>query len=150
VIVDTDQKLPAELGFTNAGGRPVSVADLRRGSRAVVLFFMRAASCGICVRHARNLGALGLAGRGVAAVVVVPGAVAEATRVRRAVGDGVEVVSSSDAQAHHAIGLARTLLIQHSGTVLVDADGYVRYRLGATLPLGSFDGPALLAAVDRL
>jgi peroxiredoxin len=150
MIVEMDQKLPVQLGLTDATGSPVSVADLRGEGRAVVLFLMRAATCAICVRHVRTLAGLGLAERGVAGVVVVPGTAADAARVRRTAGSGLTVVSSSGAQAHAAVGLTRTLLLQHSGTLLVDTAGTVRYRLGATLPTGSFDGPALQAAIDRL
>jgi peroxiredoxin len=150
VTVGTDQKLPTDLEFTDAGGASVNVADLRGGDRAAVLFFMRAATCAICVRHVRNLAGLGLDARGVAVVVVVPGTMADAARVRRAAGSGIHVVSSAGAEAHQAIGLTRTLLLQHSGTLLVDAGNTIRYRLDATLPTGSYDGPALLAAIDRL
>jgi hypothetical protein len=34
--------------------------------------------------------------------------------------------------------------------VLVDAAGFVRYRRATPLPTGSFDGPALQAAIDRM
>jgi hypothetical protein len=47
-------------------------------------------------------------------------------------------------------GLQRTLVLQHSGIVLVDAAGAVRYRRAAALPTGSFDGTALQAAIDRI
>jgi hypothetical protein len=83
-------------------------------------------------------------------VVVVPGSPAHAVRVRRIVGDRVTVVSSPRADAHLAAGLHRTLVLQHSGIVLVDAAGAVRYRRAAALPTGSFDGPALQAAIDLM
>jgi len=150
VTVGTDRKLPADLEFTDAAGQPVRVADLRGDSRAAVLFFMRAANCAICVRHVRSLAGMGLGARGIAVVVVVPGTMADAARVRRVAGSGLTVVSSTGAEAHQAIGLTRTLLLQHSGTLLVDTGDTIRYRLDATLPTGSFDGPALLAAIDRL
>jgi peroxiredoxin len=150
VIAATNQKLPAQLGLHDAAGSPVSVPELRGDARAVALFFMRAAGCAICLRHARSLAGMNLAERAVAAAVVVPGTAGEANRVRRSVGSAVTVVHSSGAEAHHAIGLTRTLLLQHSGTLLVDAEGTIRYRLGATLPTSSFDGPALLAAIDQL
>ncbi|GAA3218943.1 redoxin domain-containing protein [Dactylosporangium siamense] len=144
--------MPVETGrivFTDATGAVVTTEDLRGGARGVALFFMRAASCAICVRHARALAALRLTDRDVAPVVVVPGGAAEAARVRRAAGD-VRVVSSTGAEAHHAVGLTRTMLLQHSGTLLVDAAGEVRYRLATALPMGAFDAAALTAAVDRL
>ena len=82
-------------------------------------------------------------------VVVVPGPPTHAARVRRILGDRVTVVSSDGAQAHLAAGLHRTLLPQHSGIMLIDPAGVVRYRLATALPTGSFDGPALHAAIDR-
>jgi hypothetical protein len=41
-------------------------------------------------------------------------------------------------------------VLDGGGVVLVDAAGAVRYRLVSALPTGSFDGPALRAAVERL
>ena len=135
--------------FADATGAVVTVEELRGGARGVALFFMRAANCAICVRHVRALAALRLTDRDVTPVVVVPGGAAEAARVRRVAG-AVRVVSSTGAEAHHAVGLTRTMLLQHSGTLLVDAAGEVRYRLAAALPTGGFDAAALTAAVDRL
>lgn len=148
MTVEVDRKLPVELGFVDAAGGRVSLAGLRGDGRGVALFFMRAGNCMVCVRHARALAGLGLAERGVRPVVVVPGSDAAAARVRRAVGERVTVVSSTG--AHSAAGLDRTLFLQHSGVLLVDAAGVVRYRLTAALPTGSFDGPALSAAADWL
>ena len=135
--------------FTDDAGAAVTVAGLRGGARGVVLFFMRAANCAICVRHVRALAAMRLTDRDVIPVVVVPGGAAEAARVRRVAG-AVRVVSSTAAAAHHAVGLSRTMLLQHSGTLLVDAAGEVRYRLGAARPTGGFDAAALAAAVDAM
>jgi len=127
----------------------MDVSQLRGDAKGLVLFFMRTAGCAVCVRHVRALARLDLAGRGVAAAVVVPGGEAEAARVRRIAG-GLPVVASPGAAEHRAAGLDRTLLLQHSGTVLIDARGEERYRLVAALPTGSFDAAALTAAIDRL
>jgi hypothetical protein len=83
---------------------------------------------------------------------VVPGGAAEVERVRRVAGvaPNVSVVSSDGVAAHRAAGLDRTLLLQHSATLLFDASGQERYRLAATLPTGSFDAAGLVAALDRL
>src|SRR5688572_21725979 len=108
-----------ETQFLTVAGQPVAVADLRGSARGVALFYMRAASCSVCRRHVRALAALGLRDRGVVPAVVVPGGPGQADRVRRAVGAGVTVVSSGGVDAHRAAGLSRTLLMQHSGTVLV-------------------------------
>lgn len=150
MTIDVDRAFPTTLSFVASPDRRVTLAELRGTDRAVALFFMRASNCPMCVRHAKHLAGMKLSGRGVRSVVVVPGAAKEAERVRRAVGTGVTVVSSVDAEAHRAVGLNRSMLMQHSGTLLVDAEGTVRYRLGATLPTGSFDPKALLAAIDAL
>ncbi|MEV4141140.1 redoxin family protein [Dactylosporangium sp. NPDC049742] len=127
----------------------ITVAELRDGRRGVAVYFVRAASCAVCLRHVKELAGLRLADRGVTPVVVVPGEDAQAARVRRVAGP-VRVVASPGAEAHHAAGLPRSMLLQHSGTLLVDAAGEVRYRLATTLPMGSFDAAALTAAVDAL
>ena len=59
-------------------------------------------------------------------------------------------MSSDGAHTHLAAGLHRTLLLQHSGIMPVDSAGVVRYRLATAVPTGSFDGPTLQAAIDRL
>ena len=82
-------------------------------------------------------------------VVAGPGPPAHAARVRRIPGDRVTVVSSAGARAPLAAGLHRTLLLPHSGIMLADPAGVVRCRLATALPAGSFDGPALQAAIDR-
>jgi hypothetical protein len=127
----------------------LDIAALRGDAKGLVLFFMRAGNCAVCLRHVRKLAGLDLAGRGVAAVVVVPGGPEQAARARRAAG-GLPVVSSAGAAAHRSAGLDRTLLMQHSGTLLIDARGEERYRLTATLPTGSLDTAALTEAIDRL
>ena len=111
---------------------------------------MRTGTCPPCIYHACALARLNLPSHGVQPVVVVPGSSAHAVRVRRIVGDRVTVVSSPSAEAHLAAGLDRTLLLQHSGVLLVDAAGAVRYRRETALPTGSFDGAALQAAIDRM
>ncbi|GIJ61130.1 hypothetical protein [Virgisporangium aurantiacum] len=127
----------------------IDIAGLRGDAKGLVVYFIRAANCAICVRHVKALAGLGLAARGVAVAVVVPGGAAEAERVRR-VARGVPVVSSDGVAAHRAAGLDRTLIVQHSGTLLFDATGQEVYRLAATLPTGSFDATALDRAVSRL
>jgi peroxiredoxin len=148
MTVETGQRLRADLSFIDADGRAVGLAQLRGDHQGIVLFFMRQASCLICLRHVRALAAMRPTEHGIAGVVVVPGAEAGAARVRRVAGAGLTVVSSPGAESHRAVGLSKSLLMQHSGTILLDARDTVRYRLSATLPTGSFDGPALLAAID--
>ncbi len=148
--VETDQRFPLDLTVLDGDGSRVTVTDLRGRARAVALYFMRTGTCPVCLHHARALVRQDLLDQDVQPVVVVPGPAAHSTRVRRLLGDRVTVVSSADAQAHQAAGLYRTLLLQHSGVMLVDATGAVRYRLVSALPTGSFDGPALHAAIEQL
>ena len=116
----------------------------------VAVYFMRTGTCPVCLHHARTLAGLNLPRHRVQPIIVVPGPAAHATRVRRLVGDRVTVVTSPNAQAHLAAGLPRTVILQHSGTVLIDAAGTVRYRQATAMPTGSFDGPALQAAINRI
>ena len=148
--VETDQRFPLDLTVVDGDGSRVTVADLRGQARAVALYFMRTGTCPVCLHHARALDRQDLLEQDVRPVVVVPGPSLHSARVRRLIGARVTVVSSADAQAHEAAGLHRTLLLRHSGVVLVDATGAVRYRLVSALPTGSFDGPALRAAIERL
>src|SRR4051812_4302018 len=148
--VQSEHRVPSDLSVLNAAGRRFTLADLRGHARAVALYFMRTGTCPPCIYHARALARLNLPSHGVQPVVVVPGSSAHAVRVRRIIGDQVTVVSSPSAEAHQAAGLHRTLLLQHSGVVLVDAAGAVRYRRATALPTGSLDGAALQAAIDRM
>ena len=109
------------------------MAGLRGQARAVAVSFMRTGTCPACIQHARALARLDLPTRGVQPVVV-PGSPTHAARVGRILGDRVTVVSSAGAQAHLAAGLHRTLLLQHSGIMLVGAAGVVRYRLATACP----------------
>jgi hypothetical protein len=127
----------------------VDVTALRGDAKGLVVYYMRTASCPVCVRHVKAIAGLGLAARGVAAAVVVPGGPAEVARVRRVAGP-LTVVSSDGVAAHRAAGLDRTLVMQHSGTLLFDAHDEERYRLVTAMPTGSFDATALTAAIERL
>jgi hypothetical protein len=147
--VQTEHRFPLDLSVLDAAGSRVTLADLARPGAG-----------GGRVLHAhRHLPGLhparprpGPAGPTHPRRAAGGGTrIADARRrVRRILGDRVTVVPSDGAQAHLAAGLHRTLLLQHSGTMLVDSAGVVRYRLATALPTGSFDGPTLQAAIDRL
>jgi peroxiredoxin len=148
--VQTEHRFQSDLSVLDAAGGRVTLADLRGRARAVALYFMRTGTCPPCIYHARALARLDLSSQGVQPIVVVPGSSAHAVRVRRIVGDRVTVVSTPSAEAHMAAGLHRTLFLQHSGVVLIDAAGAVRYRRATALPTGSFDGAELQTAIDRM
>ncbi|MFL6074127.1 MAG: peroxiredoxin family protein [Mycobacteriales bacterium] len=145
---ETDQHLSLDLTVLDTSGTPVTLAALLGGAKALALYFMRTPTCPMCLRHVRALARLDLPALGVRPVVVVPGTPAQAARAGRGLDDRVAVVASADAQAHRAVGLTRTLFLQHSGVLLVDAAGIVRYRLAAALPTAGFDAAALRAAID--
>ena len=144
------EMLPDSLTLVAEDGEVVTLVELRGQHRGAALYFMRASTCPVCLHHVSKLGDLGLSALGVAPIVVVPGDAADAESVRRRAGSGVTVVSSVDVDAHRAVGLSRTLLLQHSGTLLVDAEGQVRYRHTSVLPTGSLDASALLLAARDL
>jgi len=147
--LDLGLPLPA-LPVADEDGRGADLDRIRAG-RPAVLFFMRAHNCMVCLRHVRALSELQdeFGERKLVTVVVVPGSDGEASRVRRR-ADRLRVVSSGGDAAHKAAGLERHLLMQHSGTFLVDADGILRYARTGALPTASFHRAELLAAVSRL
>lgn len=138
------------LPVVDPDGLRTDLEQVRTG-RPAVLFFMRAHNCLVCLHHVRALAELRdvLAERDVAPVVIVPGEVADAVRVQRKAG-GLRVVSSHGDAAHRAVGLERRLLMQHSGTFLVDSGGLLRYARTGALPTASFDRGELVAAVAKL
>ncbi|MCP2329666.1 peroxiredoxin [Hamadaea flava] len=143
------QPIPALSLLELDGGR----TDLEqvRGGRSAVLFFMRAHNCLVCLHHVRALAELSgmLGDRGVVPVIVVPGTTADATRVHRRAG-GLRVVSSGGDAAHRAVDLEKHLLMQHSGTFLIDSEGILRYARSGALPTASFHRGELVAAVSQL
>jgi peroxiredoxin len=145
-----------DLKLTDRHGRPVALSDLLASGPAV-LYFVRTASCPACLSHARRLVAARSAGRVQPQVVLVtPGGAKEAGDVERKVAaraagklpEGVLVVADGD--AHRVAGLPKTLMFQHSGTMVVDPQRTIRYARTATLPTRSYDEGDLLAALADL
>ncbi len=153
MTTDSPTLLP-HLTLTDADGRAVPDARLLSPG-LTVLYFLRSASCPACLGHARRLAAAKDDGRlGADVVLVTPGGAAEAASVRSAVArrsssgrlpQGVSVVASGD--AHARVGLDTTLMLQHSGTLLVDDQRRVRYARTATIPTGSYREDDLLEAL---
>jgi hypothetical protein len=118
-----------------------------RGEEPAVIYFLRSATCPICLRHARTLVGLAASGElaGDRVLLIVPGGAAEAATVAGRV-PGAEAMSWASGDGHARAGLATFLTVQHSGTFAVSAGGAVRYRRTATVPSNSFSGTELLAA----
>jgi peroxiredoxin len=119
--------------------------------RAAVLFFMRAADCPICIAHARTLDRMAVAGDlGAARVIVIaPGDSSDAATAKARIGASQMPVRASG--EHHAdLGLGRFLMLQHSGTFVVDDTGQVRSAVTSPLPTASFSRPKMLEALAAL
>ena len=145
-----------DLHLTDRHAQSVALSELLASGPAV-LYFLRTASCPACLAHARRLVAAHSAGLVRPQVVLVtPGGAGEAAAVERKVAartegalpGGVLVLASGD--AHQAAGFGRTLMLQHSGTLVVDPQRTIRYALTATLPHRSYDEADLLAALESL
>jgi hypothetical protein len=147
------ERLP-ELPLTDQDGRRLRSSDLLAPG-VTVLYFLRAASCAVCIAHARSLATAHVAGRVPEPIIlVVPGGAQEAAavhtqvRVRTEIPPTVQVVGSGD--AHEMTGLLRTAMLQHSGTLVVDASRRVRYSRTAVMPTGSYREQDLVAALSAL
>lgn len=139
-----------DAAVTRPDGSATTLRQVTAGHPAVA-FFMRAASCAVCLGHAKKLVAMRAElGADIRAVVVTPGGAKEATRVSRVLGNGAVSVASAPEAAHAGVGLTKGLMLQHSGTVLADGSGVIRYERLATLPTGAFDADELRGAVARL
>jgi peroxiredoxin len=144
------------MSLSDAAGRSIGIDQVLRSDRTV-MFFLRAASCPVCVGHARKLASAHADGRIPADVLLVtPGTAAEAADVERRLRNrtadkplprGVHVLASGD--AHALVGLPKTLLLQHSGTFLVNHARQILYARTAAMPPGSYDEAELLRALAR-
>jgi peroxiredoxin len=113
-------------------------ADLQKPT---VLYFMRAANCAQCNRHAREINQLQseLEAKSMEAIIIVPENVQTADKVKARNKLTIPVLSG-EGSAHALAGLDKKFLglIQQSGTVVVDASGVVLYKRIATNPEESF------------
>lgn len=128
-------------------GRESLLATLL-GNEGAVVFFMRAASCPICLVHAAAAVRLAEAGELGAArlVVITPGDASDAAAVAKRLKSPLVTVAASGT-AHANAGLGSTLLIQHSGTFVLDAAGAVLHAQTSVLPTGNFSADAVREAL---
>lgn len=145
-LPDVGTAMP-DLTLVSPGGDRTSLRAVRDNAPAVV-YFLRASTCPICLRHARTLAQLAQAGDlGPAAVILIaPGGLDEAREVAAKVPSSA-VTAWASGTGHARAGMGTFLSVQHSGTFLIGADGTVRYRRTAALPLRSLDRAELLAAI---
>jgi peroxiredoxin len=147
--------LPA-MSLSNAAGTSVRIDQVLRAD-LTVMFFLRAANCPVCIGLARMVASARADGRiHTDVLLVTPGGAAEAAAVERKLRNrtaesrlpqGVQVLASGD--AHALIALPKTLLLQHSGTFLVNDARRILYARTAAMPPGSYDEAELLHALAR-
>ncbi|MGW0768908.1 redoxin family protein [Streptomyces sp. NPDC002676] len=137
------------IGLVGPNRSATTLEEVRAGRRTVV-YFLRAATCAVCVKRARtlaDLAASGELGTNVRVVLVAPGEASDAAKLTKRIG-GDAVSSWASGTGHEAAGLGAFLALQHGGTFLVNADGTIAYRRTAALPPNSFSRQELLSALD--
>ncbi len=147
-VPDVGTVMP-DLVLRDAAGRATTLSVTRAGKAAVVLF-LRAASCPVCLRHARTLAELAAQGNlgDRPVLLVAPGGSAEAAALAKRV-PSPRVTTWASGDAHASAGLGSFLTLQHSGTFALTAAGSVIYRRTSVMPTGSFSAKDLLAALSR-
>ena len=113
-----------------------------------IFYFMRSATCGICLGHIQRI-AKKLGGDSkVQVFVVVPGGSQEAQQVTQQVPFPV----LSGTEAHEAVGLGRRLLgaVQGSGTLLLDPAGRAAFFKHGTLQTQAYDETGLFRTLATL
>jgi peroxiredoxin len=145
-VPDVGTVMP-DLALADRGGARTTLDDVREG-RSAIVYFLRAASCPVCVRHARELASLADKGRlgDRAVVLVVPGGPDDAARLAGRV-TSPQVTCWASGEGHAAAGLGSFMALQHSGTFVLSPTGAVVYRRTSLLPTGSFSAGDLLDAL---
>jgi peroxiredoxin len=136
-----------DVALTATDGSASTLLDEVAGSPALV-FFMRSSTCPVCLAHSRAIVGMLEAGElpDHRFVLIAPGGAAEAAQVEKSVASPPAVVRASG-EGHRDVGLGRFLMLQHSGSFLLDADGRVRYSRTGTLPTQSFSADEIRAAL---
>ncbi|MET8910952.1 peroxiredoxin family protein [Micromonospora sp. NPDC004551] len=142
-----------DLDLVDATGASVRLHDYLDRMH-VLLYFMRATTCPVCVRHVRDLARHvdEYAALGARIVVVVPEGPTTARAWAARQGLPFPVVTGAHGSPHEAFGLMRTVFgaVQQSGTVLVDPAGLVRHIKAATIPTASYEHAAVLRTLTAL
>lgn len=136
-----------DIALTDAKNATVTLHQLTGGQRSLV-FFMRASSCQFCLAHVQGIARMVAAGelKDVTVVIVTPGGTKDIAAVAGKVPAGVATVVASSEASRLAVGLGVFMLMQHSGTFVLDTDGRVLAQRTATVPTGAFNRAEVLAA----
>jgi peroxiredoxin len=100
--------------------------------------------------HAVQLGLVSaqLASLDTALLVLVPGPPEQALKIAKLIRASFPVLADPDHRVFRSFGLGRKLLVmQQSGSALVDREGALVYVRRSTSPRGALDLEALMAAV---
>lgn len=131
------------LDLIDASGQPAS----DRAGKPRVYYFMRTHTCPVCHSHIKHLARL--VEQGIVDLehitIVAPGGPQEVTAVARRHPAVADAVVASET-AHEQAGLFVKAGLQQSGTFVVSADGVIVHDQVATVPLGSYNEPATIAA----
>lgn len=133
-----------DIHLVSPGGKASKLADHLAPGGAVV-FFMRAHNCPMCLAHSAAAVRMAAAGElgSAALIIIAPGDAADAAAVQKRLASPHATVFASGS-AHQNAGLGSTMLIQHSGTFVLDANGTVLSARTSTLPMGSFSRAEVL------
>jgi peroxiredoxin len=138
-----------EIALVSPTNSATTLLTVTSTTKALV-YFMRSSTCPVCNGHIAAMVRMVAAGelQGVALVIVTPGGAAEAAKVAAKVPAGVGSVFATDTTAGlAAVGLGSSLLIQHSGSFVLAADGTVLSSRTGTNPMTSFSRSEVLAAL---
>ena len=148
VPVPVPGSLMTNINLIGADGAR-STLEKERGNDKAVVFFMRASTCPICLAHARTILKMQDAGElaGARFILIAPGDAGEAKTVQQRLGSSKASVWASG-NDHAAAGLGKFLMMQHSGTFVLDDDGRVLFAKTAAMPVASFSRSGVATALS--
>jgi peroxiredoxin len=121
--------------------------------RTTLLYFMRSATCAICVQHLRQIDKMQptFNAKGMDVFIVVPEDNSEADKLARKFNVSLQVYSGNQT-AHMSMNLEKKMfgMVQQSGTFIVSKDGEILYEQTATMPTQNFNERAILEFVGNL
>ncbi|MEO5922139.1 MAG: redoxin family protein [Pseudolysinimonas sp.] len=138
-----------DIELVDSHGRMTTLDEARNGRRAVI-FFLRASDCPICIAHSKKLVAMATAGElgDAALILVAPGDAEAAAGVEKRVGSDTAHVFASRG-GHADVGLGVFLMLQHSGTFVLDETATILMAMTSPLPTSSFSASKVRSALGR-